>query len=205
MAAIKNIIFDLGGVLLDIDFNRTAQAFAKLGVKNFDALYSRDAAVDLFEKLETGHISNNDFYTAMQQHCAAGTSAAQVQQAWNAILVAYRKESIAALKTLKEKYSLYLLSNTNSIHHAEFTKMYTSEFEGQPFESNFTQSWFSHLLQMRKPYAETYLHVLKAGSINGSETIFIDDSPANIDGAKKISGLQTHLLLPHERIETLGL
>ena len=68
MAVIKNIIFDLGGVLLNIDFNKTKKAFEKLGVKDFDSFYTKETANPIFESLETGHISNDDFYTTIQKH-----------------------------------------------------------------------------------------------------------------------------------------
>lgn len=204
MAAIKNIIFDLGGVLLNIDFDKTKNAFEKLGIKDFDRLYTKETANPIFESLETGHISNNDFYVALQHHCDPGTSFLQIQQAWNDILVSFRKESIAHLPVLKERYNLYLLSNTNSIHHAEFTEMFNREIDGQPFDSRFTIAYYSHTLQKRKPYPETYLYVLDNAGLKAEETLFIDDAVANIEGAAK-AGLQTRLLLAEERIENLGL
>jgi len=203
MAAIKNIIFDLGGVLLNIDFNRTAEAFRQLGVKNFDAFYSKEAADHLFESLETGHISNEDFFAAMQLHCAPGTSFSQVQAAWNAILLDFRKESVAFLASLKERYNIYLLSNTNAIHHAEFSAVFLKE-NGIAFDSNFIKPYYSHQMQKRKPYPETYLYVLEDAGLSAAETLFIDDAASNIEGAKQ-AGIQTHWLQPEERIERLGL
>ncbi len=202
MAAIKNIIFDLGGVLLDIDFNKTKQAFEKLGVPNFDSFYTKETANPIFESLETGHISHDEFYSELQKHCIPGTTYLQIQQAWNKILVGFRKESIAYLTTLKNSYNLYLLSNTNSIHHAEFTGMFEKEIGGQPFDSYFTTAYYSHQLQRRKPYPETYLYVLNNAGIHASETLFIDDAVANIEGAAQ-AGLQTRLLFADERVETL--
>lgn len=203
MAVIKNIIFDLGGVLLTIDFNRTAQAFRQLGVKNFDDFYSKEAANELFEKLETGHVSNEDFYAAMQQHCAPGTTYTQIQAAWNAILVGFRAESLASLRLLKNRYNIFLLSNTNSIHHAQFSAEYEA-VHGSVFDALFLKAYYSHQVQRRKPYTETYLYVLEDAKINAAETLFIDDALSNIEGAKS-AGIQTHLLLPNERIENLGL
>lgn len=204
MAAIKNIIFDLGGVLLNIDFDKTKRAFEKLGVQHFDHLYTKETANPIFESLETGHLSNNDFYTALQQHCHPGTSLLQIQQAWNDILVGFRKESVAHLSVLKERYNLYLLSNTNSIHHAEFTEMFNREIDGQSFDSRFTIAYYSHIMQKRKPYPETYVYVLENAGIKAAETLFIDDAVANIEGAAR-AGLHTRLLLAEERIEKLGL
>lgn len=204
MTGIKNIIFDLGGVLLNIDFNKTKKAFEKLGVKDFDSFYTKETANPIFESLETGNISNEDFYAALQRHCNPGTNFTQIQQAWNEILVDFRKESIAHLSILKEKYNLYLLSNTNSIHHAEFTEIFKRESGGQIFDSHFTKAYYSHQMQKRKPYTETYLYVLNDAGIKAGETIFIDDAIANIEGAIQ-AGLQTKLLLSEERIEKLGL
>ena len=204
MAEIKNIIFDLGGVLLDIDFNKTKTAFEELGVKDFDSFYTKESANPIFESLETGHISNEEFYKALQQHCNPGTTFEQIQKAWNEILVGFRKESVAHLLQLKKKYSIYLLSNTNSIHHAEFIRMFEQNINAKPFDEHFTQAWYSHLLQKRKPYPETYLYVLEKSGLNAAETLFIDDALANIDGAAK-AGLQTKLLRSNERIESLGL
>ena len=204
MTTIKNIIFDLGGVLLDIDFNKTRNAFEKLGVKNFDSFYTKETANPIFESLETGHISNEDFYSALQQHCRPETNFEQIQAAWNKILIGFRKESIKHLSILKERYNLYLLSNTNSIHHTAFIEIFKREIGGQPFDSYFTKAYYSHQLQKRKPYRETYLYVLNDAGIKAGETLFIDDALANIKGAEN-AGLQTKLLLSEERIEKLDL
>lgn len=203
MAAVKNIIFDLGGVLLNIDFKLTEAAFKQLGVTSFNDFYSKEAANHLFEKLETGDISHEEFYTAMQQHCRPGTSFEEIQAAWNAILVSFRKESVAYLPSLKDRYGLYLLSNTNSIHHIEFSNFYREEFNHE-FDTNFIKAYYSHEMHRRKPYTETYLYVLENSGLDAATTLFIDDAGVNIEGAKK-AGLQTHLLLPDERIELLGL
>jgi putative hydrolase of the HAD superfamily len=75
---------------------------------------------------------------------------------------------------------------------------------GYEFDANFINAYYSHQIHKRKPYTETYLYVLENSTLNAAETLFIDDAPINIEGAKK-AGIQTHLLLPEERIETLGL
>lgn len=204
MAAIKNIIFDLGGVLLNIDFNKTKMAFEKLGVKNFDSFYTKESANPVFESLETGHISNEDFYAALQLHCNPQTSFEEIQHAWNEILLDFRKESVTHLFHLKQKYNLFLLSNTNAIHHAEFSDTFKQENNGREFDDNFIKAYYSHRMHKRKPYPETYLHVVNDAGIVAEETLFIDDSLANIEGAAQ-AGLQTKLLLSSERIEWLEL
>jgi glucose-1-phosphatase len=204
MTKIKNIIFDLGGVLLNIDFNKTKQAFEKLGVNDFDSFYTKESANPVFEALETGHISNEEFYAALQKHCRPGTSFFQIQDAWNEILLDFRRESIAALDELKKRYDIYLLSNTNRIHHAEFSARFKNDFDGRVFDSFFIKAYYSQFMQRRKPYKETYLYVVGDAGINAAETLFIDDALANIEGAAK-AGLQTKLLGANEKIEDLGL
>ncbi|MDO9373652.1 MAG: HAD family phosphatase [Bacteroidota bacterium] len=204
MAAIKNIIFDLGGVLLNIDYKKTSRAFTDLGVAGFDDLYSQVTANHLFEALETGEISDEAFYAEMAPHCAPDTSVLQMQQAWNRILLDFREGSLEFLKQLRERYNIYLLSNTNSIHLQEFNRILQAQTGEASLDEFFTKSYYSHIMKKRKPYPETYKWVLDDAGIEAEETLFIDDSINNIKGAM-VAGLQTHLLLPNEKIEDLGL
>lgn len=204
MASIKNIIFDLGGVLLNIDYNQTSNAFKQLGVAGFDELYSQAAANQLFEALETGEISDEAFYATMSGYCHPETTQVQMQAAWNNILLDFRNGSLDYLKKLKERYNLYLLSNTNAIHLEAFNQILRSQTGERSLDDFFIKSYYSHLMKKRKPYPATYTWVLEDAGLKAEETLFVDDSINNINGAKE-AGLQTHLLLPTERIEDLGL
>jgi putative hydrolase of the HAD superfamily len=204
MQPIKNIIFDLGGVLLDIDYNKTAQAFIQLGASNFNQFYSQTTANQLFENVETGLISDDDFYAAMQAHCNPGTTFAQIQTAWNAILLDFRKESMAYLQQLKPQYNLYLLSNTNHIHHQAFQLKIQQQLGYNSVDDFFITAFYSHQIKKRKPYKSTYQYVIDRLQIAPTQTLFIDDSIINIGPAAAI-GIQTHLLLPTQKIEQLGL
>ena len=197
-------MFDLGGVLLNIDYNKTADAFKKLGVTQFDDLYSQHGANHLFESLETGKISEEDFYTTMQQYCEMGTSVQQIQTAWNAMLLDFRIGSLKHLDELKEKYTIFLLSNTNSIHHTAFTKLLQQETGQQSLDNYFVKAYYSHEIFKRKPYPATYQFVLNDAKISADETLFIDDSINNIEGAKE-AGLQVYHLLTGEKIENIEL
>lgn len=202
MSNIKNLLFDLGGVLLNIDYHQTALAFQQLGVLQFDQLYSQHAANDLFEQLETGQIGNNQFYTAMEPHCLPGTSHQQMESAWNAILQDFRIPSIAFLEKLSSQYRLFLLSNTNAIHHAAFHESFVAQTGKPTLDAFFERAYYSHQIGKRKPYPATYQWVLEDAGINARETLFIDDSLVNIEGAQH-AGLQTHWLQPGELIENL--
>ena len=200
MAKIKNLMFDLGGVLLNIDYNKTSEAFKNLGVSHFDELYSQTTANHLFEDLETGKITEEDFYKAMQVHCHAGTTTQQIAAAWNAMLLNFRISSLEHLKNLKEKYTIYLLSNTNSIHLTAFNAILKSETGDANLDDYFTTAYYSHKILRRKPYPATYQFVLSDAGLIAEETMFIDDSIANVEGASQ-AGLQAYHLLSGDKIE----
>lgn len=204
MNEIKNIIFDLGGVLLNIDYRKTANAFNMLGVQQFDEMYSQASANHLFESLETGQITEEEFYQTIHQYCSPQSTQAQIQAAWNAILLDFRKESLSLLVKLKDKYNLFLLSNTNSIHLTAFNQILLEATGNTSLNDYFTKSYYSHIIQMRKPYAATYQWVLNDMNMVAAETLLIDDSIVNIKGAEEV-GIKTHLLLPSEKIEDLPL
>ncbi|MGG9970936.1 HAD family hydrolase [Ferruginibacter sp. SUN002] len=204
MAHIKNIIFDLGGVLLDLDYHKTSIAFQKLGVTNFDELFSQFKANELFENIETGKISDEDFYDAVEKYCYPGTTRLQIEAAWNAMLLGFRVEALETLKDLRKKYRLFLLSNTNNIHLTAFKKIFTADTGLPSIDVFFDKAYYSHLIQMRKPYETTYHFVLDDAGIIADETLFIEDSIQNVEGARAV-GIHTHLLLPAERIEDLHL
>ena len=201
MAKIKNIIFDLGGVLINIDYKRTEKAFADLGVKNFDEMYAQVKADALFESLETGHITEDHFYEKMTSR-GFSLQRSQVEQAWNAMLLDFRVESFHFLDQLRDRYDLYLLSNTNVIHKAAFEKIFTEQTGLPSIDNYFKKAWYSHLMGLRKPNEDIFHFVLKDAGLKPYETLFIDDTLPNIEGAKH-AGIRTHLLLPGERIEDL--
>ncbi len=204
MAKIKNLLFDLGGVLLNIDYNKTADAFKNLGIHQFDELYSQAGANHLFEALETGEISEGDFYTTIQQYCHHSTTQKQIEMAWNAILLNFRIESLDYLDGVKEKYNVYLLSNTNSIHLTAFHKIFREETGKSNLDEYFIKAYYSHKIHKRKPYAATYQFVIDDAGIKADETLFIDDSFNNIEGARE-AGLQVYHLLPNLKIEDMKL
>ena len=204
MKKIKNIIFDLGGVLLNINYHKTADAFKRLGVHQFDELYSQANANHLFEALETGEIAEENFYQSILPYCSPNTTTGQVTSAWNAMLLDFRQESLNVLEFLKDKYNLFLLSNTNSIHLAAFNQTLRKETGKTSLDGYFIKSYYSHVIQLRKPYVATYQWVLNDGNMIAAETLFIDDSIKNIEGAKE-AGIKTHLLLTTESIGDLKL
>ena len=204
MQNIKAIIFDLGGVILNIDYNKTSKAFTNLGVKNFDEMYSQKNANPLFHDLEEGKINAEEFYNAFRTSSQLKLTDQQIKKAWNAILLRYREEALQTLATIKNKYRLYLLSNTNSIHHKEFNKIFEDQIGSGSLNDYFDKAYYSHEIKLRKPGKDAYQYVLKENNLFPSETLFIDDSIQNIEAAKSL-GLQTIFLKEGMKIEDLGL
>ncbi len=203
MAELKNIIFDLGAVLINIDYKKTERAFIELGFENFEAMYSQFTADAIFEKLETGKITNEAFYNKLISLSNNNITASQIKNAWNEIILHWRVESLNFLETLSPKYKLFLLSNTNAIHHEYFTNSLAKETNRTEIDSLFTKAYYSHAIHLRKPNADIFEFVAKDAKINIVESLFIDDSSNNIETAKLL-GFKTHLLLEGERIENLN-
>lgn len=204
MNNIKAIIFDLGGVLLNIDYNKTRNAFENIGVIDFHNMYSQAEANPLFQDLETGRISEERFYEYMQQYVDKNVTNEMIMNAWNSMLLDFRKESLEELKRLKSMYKLFLLSNTNYIHLQAFNEIYKKTVGGTPFENLFDKVYFSHELGLRKPDVEPFEYVVKENNLNPAETLFIDDSLQNVEGARK-AGLEAIHFTQGMTVEKLGL
>jgi glucose-1-phosphatase len=193
--AIKNILFDFGGVFLQVDYKRTEQAFINAGITNFHDLYSQQSASPLFEDLETGKIDEKNFYQQLRQTSGVDLSDETIMRCWNSILGEYYPAAIEKAKQLKEYYRLFLFSNTNIIHYKCFMNIYHEQFGKDDFNDLFGKVYYSHEVGVRKPYPESYTWVLKDAEISAAETLFIDDTKSNIEGAEKV-GLQTLHLKP---------
>jgi HAD superfamily hydrolase (TIGR01509 family) len=202
MSQFKNIIFDLGGVLINLDFNKTTEAFRDLGFPHFENMYSEFRVDQLFEKLETGKISPNEFYTVLLKIGNVRMVAEEIKNAWNSLLLDFREESLAFLKVLKKDYNIFLLSNTNIIHYDAFNTILKKQVGLDSLDHYFTKTYYSHQIGLRKPNQDIFDFVLKDAGITASETFFIDDTEANVETAKKM-GFKTYLLLPGENIESL--
>jgi glucose-1-phosphatase len=202
MRPIKNIIFDLGGVLINLDFDRSTRAFAALGFDHFEKMFSQFNANELFEKLEKGTISEDAFYEVLKKAGKKDLTNEQIKFAWNSLLLDFREDSLSFLHALKKDYKLFLLSNTNSIHFDAFNLVLKEQTGLSSLDPLFTKAWYSHLIGLRKPYPEIFEFVQKDAGIQASETLFIDDTIDNIQAAQQL-GFNTHHLLATEKIEKL--
>jgi len=197
MKKCKAIIFDLGAVILNINYQNTIDEFTKLGVKNAATFYSKKIQTDLFNQIETGMISSNEFLKALQTE-TNNANIKQVEKAWNAMLIDLPEERLQLIKKLKKNHTIYLLSNTNVIHINAFKKQLGNK-RWLAFIKLFDKIYLSHELGLRKPDVKIFEHVLKEQKLKAEEVFFIDDSPQHIAGAKKL-GIHCHHLLDNENI-----
>jgi epoxide hydrolase-like predicted phosphatase len=204
MQKTKSIIFDLGGVILNIDYNLTRRAFENAGIKNFHDMYSQTSADALFSNLETGEISNDDFYKEFNKLTGLNLPVDEIEHAWNAMLLTFRENSLKFLDSIRPQYSLYLLSNTNHIHLDAFNKIYHQTARSKTFEKHFDKAYYSCEMGLRKPKADIYEFVLKENNLNPSDTLFVDDLVQNVEAAR-LAGMQAILLEPGKFIEDLNL
>jgi len=185
----KNIIFDFGGVILHIDYNRTIEAFQRIGIKNFEAHYSKLKQDHLFDEFEKGLIPAAEFYARIRSGSHADITDEQIRDAWNAMLIDFPEETVEWLDSIRHNYNIFLLSNTNEIHEHAFNALIHEKF-GEDVLRVFHKVYLSHHLRMRKPDLEIFEHVLHDSHLLPQETLFVDDSFQHIEGAQK-AGLQT--------------
>lgn len=189
---VKNIIFDLGNVVIDIHYNRTLEAFRQLGFPDFEKAYSLFKQSDLFTLLETGKIPGDEFCNSLRKNGLESDNET-IKDAWSMMLGELTAENYELLKSIRKNYKTYLLSNTNEIHIDFFTKGIVKVFGRNVLPEMFDKIYYSHEVQLRKPNVEIYNYVLKDSGLNPRETIFIDDLIDNIEAAKKAGILAYHL------------
>jgi putative hydrolase of the HAD superfamily len=193
---IKNIIFDLGGVLYDIDYRIMENAFKKLVFSsgNNELIYSRTMQDELFDAFETGKIEKRDFKNALCQKYSFECTQVEFESAWNAMLLGLFPFSTEITRNLSEKVHLTLLSNTNELHY-EFISP-----ECKPLFDSFSVCYFSHKIGMRKPQAEIFQKVLSEQKYKPEETLYFEDSPQHIEMAALL-GIHTVFVTPETKIK----
>ncbi len=184
--AIKTIVFDLGNVIIDLDIERTWSSLKHyLGDNFFDTLKEIYPNGDVFIDFEIGIISEKTFFETLQLASEQPLSIRALTEGWNAMLLTINPERFKMLLRLKEKYAVFLLSNTNETH-VNFVDGYLQTVFGfsiKEFDARyFNRVYYSHLIHLRKPNVSIYDYVINDAQIKPSETLFIDDNADNIKG-----------------------
>ena len=179
MTKITTIIFDLGGVILNLDQDRTLRAFKRLGV-DMDEINEMSS---IFSDFETGKINAYDFRQAIMTHLKGKVTENEVDTAWNAMLLDLPAERLTYLKFLRKSFNVHLLSNTNSIHIDAFNKYLLDEHPNLDWYAQFDKVYYSYEIGLRKPNKDIYEFVLQENNLKPHECLFIDDLKANLNGA----------------------
>lgn len=193
MNNIKNILFDFGGVLYDIRYENIADAFRKYDIPDFEKHYTKACQSSFIDDLETGKISVPQFRNCIRESIGKPLSDKQIDDAWNAILIGMPRNHFELLYKLKDKYNLYLFSNTNQINYDLFHYQMIEQFGFDIFSTLFKKVYLSFEIGQKKPAVEAFQYVINDAGINPAETLFIDDSPQHIEGAKKAGLNAFHL------------
>jgi len=190
---IKNIIFDLGGVIINIDYHLTIDAFKKIGFADFDSVFSQAQQLGVFDLLDKGLVSHEDFRSYIRNISGKPLTNNQIDGAWNAMLLDFPVERLKLLESIKQQYRTFLLSNTNQIHCEVYTKDLQNTYGVNNLSHFFEKVYLSHEIHMRKPDSEAFMLILNENNLKPEETLFIDDTEQHIEGAKKV-GIITHYL-----------
>jgi len=197
---LDTLILDLGGVLIDVDYRATARHFEKLGVKGFDALYSKARQSDLFDRFETGELSPAGFRDKVRALLQAELPDSAIDDGWNAMLGTIPPARIELIHELKQRYQLLLLSNTNAMHVPAFEAIIARDLGIGDFRSLFHGAYYSCELGMRKPNADIFQHVVARHNAAPARTLFIDDSIQHVIGARQAGLRAEHLELEKEDV-----
>jgi glucose-1-phosphatase len=186
---IKNIIFDLGGVILNLDVDRTYHHFSQLSGRPIQQLKSEASAAPFFNDYERGAINDHAFRKHLTHFLKINATDEEIDAAWNAMLLDLPRARINLLKKVGARFRIFLLSNTNTIHFQRFAKISEGVMEARSLDSLFEKAYYSHLLNMRKPDEEIYHHLLQENQLKPNETLFLDDNLSNLQGVASI-GIQ---------------
>jgi len=199
---IKNIIFDFGGVVLDIDPQLTVDEFVKLGFNDFGKLLTPEFTEDILGKFERGILTPELFRTKLKSFLNIDITDQQLDDAWNSLLYDIPSERIDIIEKVKKNYQIFLLSNSNEIHYDLYVRDLQLRFGYREFDELFHKAYFSFDLHLLKPNPEIYEFVINQHGLAPANTLFIDDKTENIEAAKKL-GLMTYQLDKPERIRDI--
>ena len=202
MRKIKNIIFDLGSVLLDIDVNRTLESFNKIGVSGEQLTEIYKEPENFFLLFERGAITAEKFRNSFRALTENQVTDERINKAWSAMVIGFPSEKIELLKCLVKRYTIFLLSNTNNIHVPVFAKQFRDVAGGTTFEDIFSKIYYSHEIKLSKPDPAIYHYMINNSGIIPEESLFIDDLRHNVNAAIE-TGLTAHQLKEDEDLKEI--
>ena len=200
---IRNIVLDLGGVILGLDVNKSIELLSGLGFpgeENLDVIFSKHP---YFLQYEIGKITTDQFIEAISTQLGNHTPGEKILEAWNAMILGFRPGTIELIMNLRERYRMFLLSNTNASHEIYYNELLRAEYDIPNLKDIFEKVYYSHDVKMRKPNHEIFQFVLENSRLIASETLYIDDTEKHVKAASDLGILGFHLILPQSLTEVL--
>ena len=190
--SVKNLIFDLGGVLIDLSIDDTLNSFAALSGGDKRGVRQWYDSAPEFLSYETCHLDDTEFRAFVNRHCKTPATNESIDKCWNGMLRGLPKDKLDLILSLKDKYNVYLLSNTNAIHLKYINEVMLPSIPGAltSLDDYFHRAYYSHIMKKRKPHAAIFEEVLADSKLEAHETLFLDDNHDNIIGAGKV-GIKT--------------
>lgn len=198
LQGIKNIIFDLGNVIININHDKAIAAFKELFGSHYPDMEKNLTASNILEKYETAEINTDDFIAFFKSYHPELTDK-EIIEAWNSMLLDIPKERLELINQLGLQYRVFLLSNTNQIHLDYINDYVTKHFDINSISEPFEKGYYSHEMRLRKPNPKIFEAILADKNLLAEETLFIDDSEEHIIASKQLN-LKTHHLLATESI-----
>jgi glucose-1-phosphatase len=189
----KAVIFDFGNVIINIEFQRIYQTFAKFTSKPIAYIEKRITEDQIFRRYESGQFTDEEFREVIRQTLGFPLSDHEVDTAWNAILLDIPTDRIDLIHKIRQKYPVFLLSNTNNIHITASNNYLKKTHGINSLDILFDRLFLSYEMGMWKPDTEIYYEVLRSINLEPKEVVFFDDNLQNIESAKAI-GMQTILV-----------
>ena len=192
---IRNLIFDFGGVLIDLDMEALPRGLQRFGLRA-----AGPELVQISQQYETGKIRTDHFLREVQRRLP-GSREDEIRRIWNATVAGFPRERLDFLETLKAsgEYQMFLLSNTNPLH-VEQARYNMGERDFERFRNCFRQFYLSHEIGMRKPDPEIFEFVLGENDLSPGETLFIDDTPEHTESASNLGIRTWHLQVGRDSI-----
>ncbi len=198
---ITTLIFDFGGVLINLDIHQCIMNFKQLGLKNFEQYLNNFAQSGFFMQLEKGEINAEEFRSELRKLTKHPLTDQQIDEAWCSFLLDVPKEKLDMLLELRKRFRVVLLSNTNIIHFPNSEReMYLKN--GKKMDDYFDKCYLSYEMKMAKPDKEVFENILASEKVEAHACLFLDDGIKNIQEANR-QGMQTYLVREHEDLSFL--
>jgi len=187
MLTFENIIFDLGGVIIDIDVDRAIKAFSDYSSVSAPELFARATESKLFHQFEAGILGESEFRGKFRELLQTDLDDSTMDSCWLQLLLDMPIERLDALVELGKRYKLFILSNTNPIHMRRIHSMLGEALGISNFEPLFERVYYSYQMGLTKPDPRIFQVVLDQNNLDPKATLFVDDNQDNIDSARKLS------------------